>query len=115
MTNCQAPEGRQPSCRMSCVHEEKRSDKLRQYLKEVAMGANQAAADPGHFTRRVSWPCDPSAPELAERQNARDRELNRRKQHRREQRPEVGCHHPRPIFDPGRRLRGMSFPRPQGA
>ena len=89
MTNCQAP-------KTESDHEEQRGDELRKYLKQVAMGSNEAAADSGHLTRLVARPRDPGSPELPERQNARGGELDRRQQEGRQQGPQVARHDPGP-------------------
>ncbi len=59
------------------MHEKQRSDELRKYLKQVAMGPNEAAAQYSHLTWFVTWPRDPSPSELTKRHNARYGELHR--------------------------------------
>ena len=65
---------------MSRVHEKKCGDELRKYIQQVAVGPNEAAAESCHLTRFVTRPCNPSAAELSEGQNARYGELNRSQQ-----------------------------------
>ena len=52
---------------MSCMHEEQRGDELRKYLKQIAVGSNEAAAGSCDFTRFVARPRDPRPPELTQR------------------------------------------------
>jgi hypothetical protein len=50
---------------MGRVHKKQRGEELRKYLEQVAMGANESAADTGRLARLVTRPRDPSAPELS--------------------------------------------------
>jgi hypothetical protein len=52
---------------MSCVHEEQRGHEVREYLKQVAMGSDEAAADSSDFSRCVARAGDPSPSQLTER------------------------------------------------
>ena len=65
---------------MSCVNEEQRGGELREYLKQVAMGSNKAAADSSYFSRCVARTRDPDPAELTERENTGYGELDRGQQ-----------------------------------
>lgn len=49
------------------MYKEERCNKLGKYLKQVAMSANETATDSTHFSRRVTWACDPFTAQLTER------------------------------------------------
>jgi hypothetical protein len=65
------------------------SNKLRKYLKQIAMGPCESAGDAAGGSWLVACTGYPPTAKLAQRQNARDRKLPHRKPDRRDERPKV--------------------------
>jgi hypothetical protein len=77
------------SCHACCVNHEQGRNKLRKYLKQIAMGPHEAARDAAGGSWLVTRTGYPPTAKLAQRQNARNCKLPHRKPDRRDKRPEV--------------------------
>lgn len=51
---------------MGCVYKKQGGEKLREYLKQIAVRANEATTDTCHLSLFVTRPCNPNAAELPE-------------------------------------------------
>lgn len=58
------------------MDEEERCEKLRKYLKQIAMRANEATTDPAGFSRDIAWACYPVSAKLTKGHNTRNGKLN---------------------------------------